>query len=110
FANRWVNAHPGTTAGGALPAGMWDEFTAFLTAEKVKSDAKSLAAEREPLQRALRRELARRVSGDAAAARVALEGDVVFARALKFLPRAKTAADVFAAAGLEAPRAGATAR
>ena len=110
FANRWVNTHPGMTAGSALPPGMWDEFTAFLGAEKVKADAKALASERESLQRSLRRELARRISGDAAAARVALEGDVVFARALKILARAKSPADVFAAAGLETPRAGAPAQ
>jgi carboxyl-terminal processing protease len=110
FANRWVNAHPGATAGGALPAGMWDEFTSFLAAEKVKAGAPALAAERDGLQRALRRELARRISGDAAAARVALEGDVVFRRALEVLGRAKSPADVFAAAGLEKPRAGAAAR
>ena len=109
FANRWVNTHPGTTAGDALPAGMWDEFTRFLAAEKVKPEAQ-LAAERARLERALRRELARRVSGDAAAARVALEGDPLFARALAVLARAKAPADVFAAAGLEAPRAGSAPR
>jgi hypothetical protein len=76
----------------------------------VAVDEKRLGAERELLQRALRRELARRLSGDAAAARVALEGDVVFARALEVLGRAKSPGEVFAAAGLEAPRAGAAAR
>ena len=110
FANRWVNTHSGMGLGSTLPGGMWDEFTAFLSDEKVKSDGKALAAERDRLQRALRRELARRTSGDAAAARVALEGDVVFARALKILARAKSPADVFAAAALETPRAGAAAR
>jgi carboxyl-terminal processing protease len=110
FANRWVNTHPAATPGDALPAGMWDEFAAFLGAEQVKLDAKALAAERARLERALRRELARRVSGDAAAARVALEGDPLFARALAVLARAKGPADVFAAAGLEAPRAGSAAR
>ena len=107
FANRWVNTHPGATAAATLPDGMWEDFTVFLSGEKVKSDAKSLAAERDPLRRALRRELARRVSGDTAAARVALEGDVLFARALKILARAKSPADVFSAAGVETPRAGA---
>jgi carboxyl-terminal processing protease len=104
FANRWVNTHPGFTPGKTLPDPMWSEFQGFLTDEKVKFDAQALARETETIQRALRRELARRVSGDAAAARVALEGDVVFARALQVLSRVKTAPDVFAAGGLEAPR------
>ena len=39
---------------------------------------------------ALRRELARRLSGDAAAVRIALEGDPVLARALAVLGRART--------------------
>jgi carboxyl-terminal processing protease len=110
FANRWVNAHPDTRPGSTLPEGMWSEFTAFLATEKVKYDERTLSAERDDLTRALRREIARRVSGDAAAARVALEGDPVFAKALAVLGRAKAATDVFAAAGLEAPRGGAAAR
>jgi hypothetical protein len=110
FANRWVNAHPGTQPGSSLPAGMWSEFTSFLSSEKVKYDGKTLAAEQGELTRSLRRELARRVSGDASAARVALEGDPVFAKALAVLGRAKAATDVFAAAGLDAPRGGAGAR
>jgi hypothetical protein len=89
---------------------MWGEFTGFLSTEKMKLDPKALSAERDLLQRALRRELARRISGDAAAARVALEGDVVFGRALQILSRAKSPADVFASAGLEAPRARPAAR
>jgi carboxyl-terminal processing protease len=110
FANRWVNTHPGTTVGSTLPPRLWGEFTDFLAAEKVKVDPRALAAEKDGLERALRREIARRVSGDAAAARVALEGDVVFARALEILGRAKSAGDVFAAGRVEAPRAGAAAR
>jgi len=110
FANRWVNSHPGVRLEAALPEGMWSQFADFLAAEKVAADAKRLSAERAVLERALRRELARRLSGDAAAARVALEGDVVFARALEVLKRAKSPRDVFAAAGLETPRAGAAAR
>lgn len=110
FSNRWVNTHPGERPGSPLPGGMWAEFTEFLSAEKVSFEPKSLGAERELLERALRRELARRTAGDAGAARVALEGDVVFARALAILGRAKSPGEVFAAAGLEAPRAGAAAR
>jgi hypothetical protein len=51
-----------------------------------------------PLDRALRRELARRLAGDAAAVRIALEGDPAFAKALDVLSRARTPREVFAAA------------
>jgi carboxyl-terminal processing protease len=101
FANRWVNTHPGARAGEAVAEPMWREFVSFLAAEKI-GDAKRSEGERAPLERALRRELARRLAGDAAAARVALEGDPSFARALEILRRAKAPADVFAAAGREA--------
>ena len=105
FANRWVNAHPEIRPGG-LPAGLMGEFTAFLALEKVSLDPTALDKERAVLWRALRRELARRMEGDAAAARVALEGDAVFARAVSVLTKSRLPNDVFAAAGLEAPRAG----
>jgi len=110
FANRWVNTHPDARLEASLPEEMWRQFTDFLAAEKVAFDAQKQGAERAVLQRGLRRELARRLTGDAAAARVALEGDVVFARALEVVRRAKSPGDVFAVAGLETPRAGAAAR
>ena len=110
FANRWVNAHPDVPPGSSLPAGVWEEFTVFLKDEKVKLEPKQLEREREVLARSLRRELARRTAGDAAAARVALEGDPLFAKALEVLGRAKQPSDVFAAAGLEAPRGGTATR
>jgi hypothetical protein len=57
-----------------------------------------MTASRTALDRALRRELARRLEGDAAAARVALEGDPAFSGALQVLGRSKAPRDVFAAA------------
>ena len=51
------------------------------------------------LLRALRRELARRAGGDEAAAKVALEGDPVYGRAIAILNRARTPREVFVAAG-----------
>lgn len=105
FANRWVNTHPEWKAADALSPALWADFAAFLTTEKVPFSDAELAAERTLLDRALRRELARRLGGDAAAMRIALQGDPVFERALQVLSRARTARDVFAAAtGAAAPR------
>jgi hypothetical protein len=67
----------------------------FLEAEKVPASAAELQAERPTLERSIHRELARRLSGDGAAARVALEGDPVFEQALDILTRARTAREVF---------------
>ena len=97
FANKWINAHPGATAGTSLPEATWSAFTAYLRAEKLDADAAALAAERAVIERAVRRELARRTGGDAAAMRVVLEGDPLFARAAAILDRSARPADVFAA-------------
>jgi len=96
FANRWINKHE-AAAGASSPP--WDEFVAFLRAEKLAFGDAELAAQRPLFERALRREIARRRGGDAAAASVVLEGDPVVRRALAVLRRAKAARDVFALAG-----------
>jgi len=98
FANRWVNQHPNAGSGTPVSPAVWDAFTKFLRDEKVAFTNEELTAERPLLDRALRRELARRTSGDAAAVRVALEGDPVFERALEVLSRSRTPREVFAAA------------
>jgi len=118
FANRWVNEHPGTgperKSGGSSPSSggaparpaveaSFEEFAAFLRAEKFPFTDAEVAAQRPLLERALRRELARRESGDSEAARVALEDDPVYRRALEVLHRAKTPREVFAFAPAPAP-------
>ena len=99
FANRWVNAHRAWRASDTLTPELWRDFAEFLTVEKVPFTESGLSAERALLARALRRELARRLGGDSAAIRVALEGDPAFERALQVLGRARTAREVFADAG-----------
>ncbi len=109
FANRWVNAHSAWRASDTLTPELWKDFAEFLTVEKVPFAESALAAERALLARALRRELARRLGGDSAAIRVALEGDPAFERALQVLGRARTPREVFAvASGPGAPRRAAT--
>ena len=100
FANRWVNTHRTWRSTDLLTPELWKDFGEFLTAEKVPFTESSLVEERPLLSRALRRELARRLGGDAAATRVALEGDPEFEWALQVLSRARTAREVFAAAGV----------
>jgi hypothetical protein len=54
-----------------------------------------LQKERPLIERSLHRELARRLSGDSAAAKVALQGDPVFEQSMDILSRARTAREVF---------------
>jgi hypothetical protein len=77
----------------------WDDFVAFMRDEKVAFTPAELQASRPALERSLRREIARRHGGDAAAAKVAFESDPVYQRALAILRRAKGPRDVFALAG-----------
>ncbi|MBI5711288.1 MAG: S41 family peptidase [Candidatus Eisenbacteria bacterium] len=96
FANRWLNLHPEPRPADAAPV-PWQDFLAWLRAEKLEFTGAEATSQRAQLERAVRRELARRMSGDSAAARVALEDDPVFARALQALARARGPRDVFAA-------------
>ena len=104
FANRWVHAHPGWTVDSRVDDALRRELVTFLQAEKVPFTSNELAAERPVLEGAIRRELARRVAGDSAAARVALQTDPVVERALDVLSRTRTAREVFAAAKVPATR------
>jgi carboxyl-terminal processing protease len=99
FANRWINTHPGSTGAAERSSPPWDDFVSFLRAERFTFTDAQLAAERPLFERALRREVARRVSGDAAAARIAFEGDPVVRRALEVLRRARNPREVFALGG-----------
>ena len=73
---------------------------AYVRAESVTTDADRLRSERSTLERAVRRELARRAAGDSAAARVALEGEPLFQRAVQILVHSRAPHDVFEVAGL----------
>jgi carboxyl-terminal processing protease len=105
FANRWLNTHPQPQPDVQAPL-PWAEFLAWLREEKVEFTDAEAAAQRLVLERAVRREMARRMLGDGAAARVALEGDPVWARACEVLAHARAPRDVFAAsAGTPARKA-----
>jgi carboxyl-terminal processing protease len=106
FANRWLNAHPQPRPDSGLVV-PWSEFLAWLLAEKVEFSPAEAQGQRPPLERAVRREMARRMLGDGAAARVALEGDPAFARARAVLGHSRTPRDVFAASPAPPARKGA---
>ena len=98
FANRWVNAHSGAKLADGVTPDMWKGFTDFMASEKIQATPEEIQSQRVHLERSLRRELARRLEGDGAAARVSLEADPVYEAGLKALRNARTTRDVFAAA------------
>lgn len=97
FANRWSNAHPESKTPATVSEPLWSEFTEFLAGSGLKGTPAEWAAHRPRLEQALRRELARRQSGDVGAAKVGLESDPVFQRALQVLRKSRVPRDVFAA-------------
>ena len=108
FANRWINTHKGWTLDQPPTDEMRLEFRAMCDSMGAKGTLEEWQSERPWLDRALRRELARRLGGDAAAARVAFETDPVLARALAVLGRARNARDVFAVSSEPSPTPAAT--
>jgi carboxyl-terminal processing protease len=98
FANHWVTTHPASKSGAGSSDEIWRAFRAMADSVQVPGDPGAWERERPVVERALRREVARRQSGDAAAARVALEDDPTMNRALQVLGRSQKARDVFALA------------
>jgi carboxyl-terminal processing protease len=96
FANRWVTTHPGWRSGTASNDELWRSFHTAGDSVQVPGDPGAWTRERPVIERALRREIARRQGGDAAAARVALEDDPMVSRALQVLTRSRSSRDVFA--------------
>ncbi len=86
----------------------WAAFREFVRAQGVTATDAELDSQRPRLERALERERARRLRGAAAAARLELADDAVYARAADVLGRAKTRRDVFAYAPTAAPARHAT--
>jgi carboxyl-terminal processing protease len=93
FVTRWLNTHPGSPG---VDDAMRAEFTRWLRDDQKLSGAPT-AADLPLLDRALRRERARRLAGDAGAARVSLESDAVAQRALALLRGRRSVREVFAA-------------
>ena len=98
FANRWANTHPEAKSDARVTDAMWSSFVGFLHEDPAKIEPADAQASRPRLEQALRRELARRFQGDAAAAQIALESDAVFQKALEVIRRSRAPRDVFAVA------------
>ena len=97
FSNSWVNSHDGVKMSQTVSAEQWNAYVAMIRDLEDAPDFEQITAERSALERGLRRELARRLEGNAAAARVALEGDPIFQQARQVLRGARKPGDVFAA-------------
>jgi carboxyl-terminal processing protease len=97
FANSWVNTHEGVGLESTVSKAQWNAYVALIRELDDPPALKDIEAQRPALERGLRRELARRLEGDAAAARVALDGDPIFQRARRVLESARKPGDVFAA-------------
>lgn len=89
FAVRYVAKHSGQKADLEITPQVWTQFSDFLREEKLDAKPESLQAQREYLENGLKREVARRVAGDAAAFRVASGEDQVLQRALDLLRKAR---------------------
>ncbi len=98
FAGRWVPEHGAQADTAALAA-----FRADIVAQGVAVTDSAWSESALFVAGELRRELARRAGGAAAAARVSLPSDPDWLRAVAVLRRARTAGEVFALAG--GPRA-----
>ena len=99
FANRWSNSHPESKTAAAVDEPMWRGFAEFLGTSGLKSAPADWTANRARLEQSLRREMSRRHMGDVGAAKVALESDAVYQRALQVLRRSRAPRDVFASGG-----------
>jgi carboxyl-terminal processing protease len=94
FASRWAPGHGAQADAAALAA-----FRADVVAQGVAVTDSSWSESGSFVTGELRRELARRTGGAAAAARIALAFDPDWQRAAAVLRRARTAGEVFALAG-----------
>ncbi len=93
FAKDWVPAHGASADTAAVSA-----YRKAAAAAGVTITDAGWERERDAIERGLRRELARRAGGAAAAARIELERDPVWARAAVVLRQAHSASQVFAIA------------
>jgi carboxyl-terminal processing protease len=88
--------YAGTSEGAG---GAWAPFPAFARKQGVTATDAEFEQARPSIERELAREAARRSSGAAAAARLALADDAVFRRAADVVAHARTRRDVFALGG-----------
>ena len=108
FAIDYAAKHPGLTADLQVTDEVFREFAAFLKGRekigeyldvfKLKLDDKLIADNAEFLRRGIRREVARRLHGQQAAYRVAIEADTQLHHALDLFKKARTLPELLALA------------
>lgn len=89
---KYAGAHKDLTLTSPVTQPMFDGFVDTIKKEKIDFTQEELTRDRPYFERALRREIARRVSGDAAAFRVVAEGDNQLQAAVDLLTKYKTTA------------------
>jgi carboxyl-terminal processing protease len=97
FVNRWVIAHPDMNKVPAAAQTPVDEFLASLKDEKMETPvtAEAVAADRDYITRAIRREFALRLIGHEAAVKIAAEGDTQLQNAIHLFDKAPTLSALF---------------
>jgi carboxyl-terminal processing protease len=90
YAVKYASKHKEAPANFAVTSGMRDEFAQLLKAEKLEFQADSLTQAQRFIDTGIRREIARRFSGDEEAYKVALEDDEQVRQAAGLIDRAAT--------------------
>jgi carboxyl-terminal processing protease len=90
YAVKYASKHKEAPAGFAVSPAMRDEFAQMLKAEKFEFHADSLAQAQRFIDTGIRREVARRFTGDEEAYKVALEDDEQVRQAAALIDRAST--------------------
>ena len=90
YAVKYASKHKEAPAGFTVTPAMCDDFAQLLKAEKFEFQADSLAQAQRFIDTGIRREIARRYSGDEEAYKVALEDDEQVRQAAGLIDRAAT--------------------
>jgi carboxyl-terminal processing protease len=90
YAVKYASKHKESPAGHAVTPAMREEFAQLLRAEKFEFQADTLAQAQRFVDNGIRREIARRFSGDEVAYKVALEDDEQVRQAASLIDRAAT--------------------
>lgn len=95
FATEWVAAHPSETTAPEVDDSMLADFRDYLVAQETEFEEEEFTSETDYIQRAIRREIADRLGGHEAAARVAIEGDIQIQAAIDLLSETTSLEQLF---------------
>ena len=94
YAVKYVAKNPDQGEVLEVDAEVWQNFAEFLRSEEVEFTAAEMEEQREFLELGIKREIARRVGGDAAAFRAVTPGDRTLQKALELLRKANGPQDL----------------